>query len=157
MTLENKLLERLAEWRPDSERSTLTVTTGEGQPAVAVTADHNDVLASRVWELALTRGKPVEDVKRWADNTCARVTGLLEPLRLIESDAAHKTAQLRSDAPAKKGEAVFYYEVLLRARGEANVRRFQAARAGGKRREQVPFALTHEVLAKLVDDLLAAS
>ena len=48
---------------------------------------------------------------------------------------------------------MLYYEVHLRGLTHATVRRFQANRAAGTRREQVAFALTHEVLAKLAGDI----
>jgi hypothetical protein len=47
---------------------------------------------------------------------------------------------------------LFYYEVLLKGIRAASVRRYQASRDGGHR-AQVPFVLTHEVLAKFVGDL----
>jgi hypothetical protein len=152
MTLENNLLEKLNDWRPDSARSTLTVAGGAGQ-IVVLTADRNDNLATRVWDLTLNRGA-VPDLKGWAAKFCDRTTGLLEPLKLIEVDADRGVAQLRSESPAKRGEATAFYEVLLHSKGEANVRRYHAAPEGGKRREQVGYVLTHEVLAKLVNDLI---
>jgi hypothetical protein len=153
MTLENRLLEKLSEWRPESARSTLTVTGGAGQ-TVVLTADRNDDIATRLWEMTLTRGQPVADLKGWAERISERVTGLLEPLKLVEVDSERGVAQLRSESPANRDETLGYYEVLLHSRGEANVRRYQAAANGSKRREQVGFALTHEVLAKLVNDLI---
>src|ERR1700722_18921194 len=81
MTLENNLLEKLNDWRPDSARSTLTVAGGAGQHVV-LTADRNDDLATRVWDLTLNRGA-VPDLKGWAEKFCDRTTGLLEPLKLI--------------------------------------------------------------------------
>lgn len=155
MTLEKTLLQKLAEWRTDKGRGTLTAETEAGMPTAALTADHNDALACKAWELALDRKAPVEDVQGWAERACTRVTGLLEPLRLIETDPAHKTAQLRSQAPAQRDGTLSYYEVMLSGTGQASVRRYHSAR-DGKRREQVPFVLTHEVLARLASDLLAA-
>lgn len=156
MTLENQLLEKLNDWRSDSARSTLTVDGGAGQ-TVVLSADRNDDLASRLWDVTLTRGSAVADLKGWAERLCDRATGLLEPLKLVEVDAGQGVAQLRSESPSQRGEALAYYEVLLYARGEANLRRYQAAVDGGKRREPVGFPLTHEVLAKLIQDILASA
>jgi hypothetical protein len=149
MTLDELLLEKLNGWRPNDSRSGLTADPGPGSPSVALIADQNDALACRVWELDLNRKAPVEDVSAWARRVADRATGLLEPLRLVEVDGGRNVAQLRSEEPAKRGESVQYYEVLLNGTGEAAVRRFQASREAGAKREQVGFVLTHEALARL--------
>jgi hypothetical protein len=79
----------------------------------------------------------------------------LEPLRLVEIDRGRHVALLRSDAPAAKGDAVQYYEVRFAGRNQVTVERFKASKAGPAGREAVPFSLTHEALAKLVDDLVS--
>ena len=81
-----------------------------------------------------------------------RVTGLLEPLRLIEVDAARAEALLRSEKPAARGDELYYYELLLRGEHSSTLRRYKATRTGS-RRETVPYALTHEAIAKLATDL----
>jgi hypothetical protein len=43
--------------------------------------------------------------------------------------------------------------VLVSGDGGSMVRRYQTPQAGQPRRQQVPFALTHEALGKLVGDL----
>jgi hypothetical protein len=97
------------------------------------------------------------DVQAWGERAAVRVKGLLEPLRLLEVDGVRHAALLRSQEPAQRGDALAYYEVLLQGDGGASVRRYQGTRQGDKRREQVPFSLTHEVLARLADDLIAAA
>jgi hypothetical protein len=82
------------------------------------------------------------------------VTGLLEPLRLLEVDRINHIAVLRSDSPPVKGDSVLYYEVRLEARNRATVQRYKAAKGSPAHKERVAFALTHEALAKLVDDLV---
>ena len=155
MTLENLLLEKLAEWRFDTGRQSLTVADAGSGWTAAVAAECCDSVGCRVWELTLTRDRPAGDLRARADRLSARATGLLEPLRLLELDPAQDVALLRSQAPSRRGEALFYYEVSLKSKGAATVRRFQATRDGSGRREQVPFALTHETLAKLAQDLAA--
>ena len=93
------------------------------------------------------------DRKTHAERLAARATGLMEPLRLIEVDADRETALLRSATPQRRGDDLFYYEVLLHGRG-ADVRRYQSSATGGTR-EQIAFPLTHEALAKLAADLTA--
>lgn len=150
MTLEKTLLQKLAEWRPTSAAAPLTVTTPDGG-TVGLTLERNEEIAARVREITLRRPQPVQDLRAWADRLCQRTTGLLEELALIEIDPGQGTAQLRSQEPTRRDEANSYYEVLLNAKGEASVRRFQAQ--VGTKREQVGFALTHEVLARFVNDL----
>lgn len=153
--LEETLLQKLADWRPDKGRQTLTAA-GEDSWRATLTADTCDSVGCRVWELALERDTPVPDLRAWADRAGSRATGLMEPLRLLELDAAQDTALLRSQAPAKRGEALFYYEVTLKGKGTAHVCRYQASH-DGRPREQIVFALTHEALAKLAQDLTAVA
>jgi len=148
MTLENTLLERLSEWRPQGGRQELLVTA-DGW-AAAVTADRCDEVGCLVWEVNLRRdGSAGVDVKSWASAVAQRVTGLLEPLKIVEIDETRKEAQLRSETPTQRGDKRFYYELLLRGNATALLRRYQA-------REQTPFALTNEVLARVTADVTAS-
>jgi hypothetical protein len=155
MNLAETLLAKLAKWRPDSGRHTLDVAHPESGWAVAVDAGQVEHLGSRLWEVALRplQPAPVADLRGRAEQVADRVTGLLEPLRLVEVDTGRGEAQLRSDRPGSWGDGQFYYEVLLRADGGTSVRRYQAPGTDQPRRQQVPFTLTHEALAKLVTDL----
>jgi hypothetical protein len=95
-------------------------------------------------------------LRSWAEKTALRVTGLLEPLRLLEVDTENVTALLRSQSPSQRGDNLFYYELTLNAQGRAHVARFQASTRPEIRRQQIPYALTHESLAKLVSDINAS-
>ena len=154
MTLTEKLLPKLNDWRPAGlGRHSLAHDLGGWN--VRLTADKTDALAALVWELALDRTGAAPDgltMRAWAEGIAARVVGLLEPLRVLEVDETRGEALLRSTAPAKKGEQVAYYEVKLFGTSRAEVRRFAATRTEGGR-AQVAFALTHEVLAKLAGDI----
>ena len=158
MSLDALLLEKLAKWRPDSDRATLNVADAASGWSAAVTAECVDVVGCRLWELTLRR--PAEttpvDLPSRAEQICQRVTGLLEPLSLVEVDTTRNVAQLRSEQPGQRGDERFYYEVLLGGDGGSEVRRYQAPRPDTPRRQQVAFTLTHEALAKLVRDLIAA-
>ncbi len=149
----NAILENLANWRPKSERDTLEIT-GDGWNA-AITADCVDIVGCRLWELSLRRSAegPAVDVKTRAEQICARVTGLLEPLRVVEVDAPNNTALLRSERPGQIGDERFYYELLLNGDGGSTLSRYQTPQEGQPRRQQVAFTLTHEALGKLVGDL----
>jgi hypothetical protein len=158
MTLDEVLLQRLAEWRPHSARQVLDVADPAGGWKVSLTADHADVVGCQLWEVRIDRTKgPLENPPALADRAAtvaSRVTGLLEPLRLLE--VTGDTAQLRSSAPLGRGDELFYYEVTLSADGAACLRRYQSSRQPGARRQSVAFSLTNEALAKLVADLIAA-
>jgi len=146
------LLQKLANAPGQAGRQTVTVTAANGW-TVELAAEHVDVVGCKLQEVAAKRNAPVE-LKLWTENVARRVTGLLEPLKLLELDAGQGTAVLRSESPAKRGDTRTYYEVTLRQQGEANLRRYQATTTAGKR-QQIPFTLTHDALGKLVDDLTA--
>lgn len=154
MSLAEKLLPRLGEWRPAGPgRHTLADTAGGW--AVHLAADKADSLSCLVWELTLTRAGDAPaglSVKDWAAGVADRVTGLLEPLKLYEVDTTRDEAVLRSETPSARGGRLGYYEVHLFGAAKAVVRRFAADKAVPGR-EQVAFALTHEVLAKLAGDI----
>lgn len=155
MTRNDLLLQKLANWRPDHARQTLTIDATDWR--IDLTADAVDTLGIQLWEANLVRTAPVADPAPLADQAARivnRVTGLMEPLRLVEIDAVRNLAQLRSTAPAVKGDTLYYYEILREAAGNTLVARFQATPSTGKR-QQIAFTLTHEALAKLVCDLSA--
>jgi hypothetical protein len=156
MSLDALLLEKLAKWRSTSGRATLEAS-GDGYNA-AVAVECVDTVGCRLWELSLrpAAAAPAVELKTRAEQLCQRVTGLMEPLRLVEIDALGNVALLRSEQPGQLGEDRFYYEVLLHGEGSSVVRRYRTPQADQPRRQQVAFTLTHEALAKLVRDLTAA-
>jgi hypothetical protein len=158
MTLNDTVLQKVAEWQPTGNgRLPLLVPDAGSGWAVTVTADRNDDLGCLVWEMAWRRTGPAtrgETLKGWADGVSRRVTGLLEPLKVLEVDDRRGEALLRSGEPTRKGPAVRYYEVLLKGTTEAVLRRYHGSPQGDKRREQVAFPLTHEALAKVAGDLV---
>lgn len=155
MTLAEQLHRRLSDWRPTgSGRQTLSVPSDAWTATVA--ADSTDTVGCVAWELSLDRTSPAPEgttLKGWADATAKRVSGLLERLTVIEVDEAHDAATLRSDAPTQRGDAAGFYEVVLHGTGRATLARFQADKAAGGKRTRVPFAVTHEALAKVADDI----
>ncbi len=157
MTLNEILLEKLANWRPEG-RQTLNVADARSPWSAAVAADCVDLVGCRLWELTLRRAGVDLDaaaLKARAEQAASRVTGLLEPLKLIEVDEPRRAALLRSVAPGQRGGDLFYYETLFLGNGSIEFRRFQGSQQAGARRQQVAFTLTHDALAKLVADLTA--
>jgi hypothetical protein len=155
MSLDGLLLEKIARWRPDG-RQTLEVRAPGLAWFSTVTADAVDVVGCRLWEVSLGRSgeaAPLGDLNERAVTVARRVSGLMEPLRLIEVDSARAVALLRSDSPTRRGDVASYYEILLQADGAVVVRRYEAPHGEETRRQQVAYTLTHESLAKLVSDL----
>jgi hypothetical protein len=153
MTLENTLRKKLAE-----------PATGEPEVVIAhqgwtvsLRPQARDTLSSSLDEVRLEHaGAPRDGEPRpWAERISRTVTGLLEPLKLIEVDAPQHIALLRSAAPAANDSGLRYYEVELHGTARATVRRYRAYQEPGHKRERVPFTLTHEALAKLIGDMTA--
>lgn len=152
MTLENLLLQNLDKWRPQG-RSTLSFDHAESGWRATLDADRVDTIGIQLHTLQLSRVQPLPagpSLREQAEAIARRVTGLLEPLRLVELDTAHGVAQLRSESPAVRGEAKRYYELLRHESGTTTLSRYEA---GAGPRQAVGFTLTHEALAKLVRDL----
>jgi hypothetical protein len=152
------LLPKLADWRPTGAGPHSFAAPLENGWQIAITADHAESLGCRAIGVNISR--PVTqpttaaDLTAWAVRSARRVTGLLETMKVIEVDAVRSEAILRSDPPANRGTAVQYYELVLAGTHAASLRRYRAERAGG-RREEIPFALTHETIAKVAEDLTA--
>ena len=159
MTLDELVLQKLAEWRPPREgRHNLAVPDERTGWVVLLTAERQDDLGCALWEMVLERGReppdPGASVGVWAERIAARVTGLLEPLTVLEIDPSRNEALLRSVEPSRRKDDLYFYELLCTGTRRVQVRRYRASHEG-KRREQIPFALTHEAVAKLAADLAA--
>lgn len=94
-------------------------------------------------------------LKAWAAALCQKVTYLLETLQPLEFDVQGQQALIRSHPPDPGNGQPRYYEVILSSHGQGlfSLRRFEADRASGTR-TLVPLRVTHEQLAKLVNDLV---
>ena len=158
MTLAEILLGKLANWQsPEEGRCTLTAgEEGTGWSA-AVTTDRREALSCLVWEMAVrcSQDQGATALQAWAERIARRVTGLLEPLKVVEVDVTRNEAILRSTEPHCRAGDVFYYEVFLHGTCAATLRRYHAQTQRRTRRLQVPFPLTHEALSKLACDLTA--
>lgn len=94
----------------------------------------------------------IGQMKQWADDVCQRVTYLLEPLDTIEFDPQSGQVMVRSTRPDKQVDQTRYYEIVLQMPGQLTLRRYQVV--PGQPREQIDLQATHEVLQKLVPDLV---
>jgi hypothetical protein len=156
MTLDETVLQKLANWHPPrSGRQTLAIPDEGSGWAITLTVDRHDELSSALWEIQFQRVAPRHGevtLASWAESVAGRVTGLLEPLQILEVDLQRNEALLRSNEPTRRNLDLFYYEVLLKGTQAASLRRYQAKPNNGHR-EQIPFVLTHEAVAKFVGDL----
>jgi hypothetical protein len=94
-------------------------------------------------------------IKSWGDNLSTRATYLMEPLVMLELDAAEGEVQLRSQFPTSRAEKRFYYEVRINKQGALHLARFAFDEAT-RRRIPVTCQMTREVLERLADDIAAS-
>jgi hypothetical protein len=157
MTLVKNLRQKLAESEASSQRHDLQVADADSGSAVTIAIVQRDAMSCLAHELCVRRPAPAGmDMRQWAERITARVTSLLQPLQVLEIDTQRHQALLRT-APAQHQDNLTYFEVILEGTTSAAVRRYQVAGPqadAAPRRAQVAFALTHEALLKLVDDLL---
>ena len=159
MTFGEKILERLADWRPAGVRAKSTLTdTGSGW-TLTLTADRNDDVGCLLWELDwlrdATTGRAVQSLQAWAARLADAITSFVEPLKVIEVDPARDEAILRSSDAVHRGGSIRYYELSVRGTRELTLRRYRAHQ-DGKPREQITFGLTHETVASLADNIARA-
>ncbi len=96
-------------------------------------------------------------LKKWGDGLCKRITYLLENLGPLEYDAQGNQVLIRSTPPDKSATGTTkYYEVVLSSQGAGRftLRRFRND-ASNPGRIPAAIQVTHEQLAKLVNDLTA--
>ena len=154
MTLEKTLRHQLS----NPEAGGFHVSHGDWN--VTLSAEKSDSLSCALTELTLERNAPIqEELPAWAARVAARVTGLIEPLKVVEVDTPLGKALLRSAAPTVKDGKSYYYELLLERsnRTVANLRRYVGDRTGGEKREAVAFVLTHDAIVKMVADFVGVN
>ncbi|HUG91419.1 MAG TPA: hypothetical protein VML55_11325 [Planctomycetaceae bacterium] len=94
-------------------------------------------------------------LKAWAEALSKRITYLLENIGPLELDPAAGQVLIRSTAPDQRPGSTSFYEILLTAQGGGQfaLRRYRSQK-GLPGRDQVDVQVTHEVLRKLVTDLV---
>src|SRR5688572_18597206 len=133
MTLANTLQPKLADWTPPGKgRQTFAVLDKESETSVELDFDRLETLGGQLWEARVSRSDAAmakeASVAIWAERVARRVTGLLEPLHVVEVDSERGQALLRSNQPAQKNDDRFYYEVVLAQSGSAQLRRYQGSK-----------------------------
>jgi hypothetical protein len=133
-------------------------SVGRGQ-TVEVDFTVVDSLGCAFDELRVTADEfqqgPFERLKTWAENLCRKVTYLLEHIGPVEADAEAQTVLVRSAPPTRQPDQTTFYEMLVKAPGVLTLRRYARA-TGDAERKACEIRITHEVLVKLVQDIVAA-
>lgn len=137
----------------------VAVWTTEGQATIEVAFTTVDRMSCAFRELRVTWPAGAvphafDTLKAWADEICRKATYLLEPLAVLEADATAQALLVRSNPPGREPTQVAYYEVPIQSPGTLCLRRY-VCEAGDGDRVQVDIQATHEVLQKLVRDLVA--
>jgi len=97
-----------------------------------------------------------EALNAWGERLAARVTYLLEPLRVLEIDAGGGEVQIRSQSPTSRADQRGFYEVRLFRQGTLRMERYVFDDATRQRR-RTPCQLTREVVERLADDIAASA
>ncbi len=92
----------------------------------------------------------------WGERLAARVTYLLEPLKVLEVDSGGGEVQVRSQSPTVRADQRGFYEVRLYKQGLLRMERFVVDDATRERR-RASCQLTREVLERLADDIAASA
>ena len=98
------------------------------------------------------RTAPLAKLETIAASLAKRLTYLLEPISLLETDAESVSIQMRSNPPQVGDDGRSYYELLVRRGGEVTLRRYH--KAAGQPRQVIAAHVTREVLARLADDFV---
>jgi len=139
-----------------SDQPTCAIWTSRG---VRVEVDFTavDRLSCSMRELRLHADRlanvPFDKIQEWADEICNRITYLLENMEALEKDEKQKKVLVRSTPPGKQDGDTVFYEAILYAPSGVTLQRFRSP-AGQPGREQIDMHCTHEVLRKLVEDLV---
>lgn len=96
-----------------------------------------------------------DELRDWADALCKRITYLLENMGPMEFEPDAGKILIRSTVPTQNAQARVFYEVLLHANtgGSFSLMRYESIK-GQPGRTAVDMKLTHEVLSRLVRDLV---
>lgn len=147
------LQDDLSNWQASGPGPHLHTVDGADYSA-RFSAEAVESLGAKWNEIEITKHGTVPPLNEWAEQIATNARGLREPLKVIEVDGTENVATLRSAEPTVRGNVAEYYEVKLEEGNSATVNRYQADRDAGTPRTSVPFALTHEATAGLVDAIV---
>ena len=144
----------LAELRNLISQPPQTVFAVDGVRSIKCDVEQCDALSAAVTVFSLQTAElastDIAKLQAASQALCQRVTYLLEPISPIEIDATGCVVQMRSNPPQRDDNGLKYYELTLRQGGSVSLYRYE--KQPGNARAVVSATLTHEVLARLVDD-----
>lgn len=142
--------------------SSVPVTVSASEPGVAdleIDFVAIDSMSCSFVELRLTVpslvNSDMDEIKKWGEGLCQRITYLLENIGPLEIDEDAGELLIRSTPPQQLQNGAKFYEIILHshANGNFTLARYEFEK-GVAGRTAVEIQLTHEVLLKLVEDLL---
>ncbi len=92
-----------------------------------------------------------EQLKKVCDSLSERLSYLLEPIALVETDSDSCVLQMRSKPPHKEESVTTYYELLVQGSG---LRLQRYAKQIGTARKVIPANVTSEVFRRLANDFV---
>jgi len=160
MSIKDQLAAELKQLVGFSGTSPKTIAlTGPDQVDIEVDVKSVDSMSCSLEEVRLQVPSLVDAgfdaLKQWAENLCQRVTYLLENIGPLELSEQSGQVLIRSTPPDQGSLKSGFYEILLQSHADGNfsLRRFIADK-NTPGRKQVDIQVTHEVLEKLVNDLV---
>jgi hypothetical protein len=159
MTLSRKIAAALDEnTRAYVPPCTVTVEDGPNRLTLKLTAlDTVGVAFESLEYVATDRREWSSDALRaWGERLAARVTYLLEPLKVLEIEPQGGEVQIRSHSPTPRADQHGFYEVRLHRQGTLFMVRYVFDEVT-RRRRQTPCQLTREVLERLADDIVGSA
>ncbi|MBI3461973.1 MAG: hypothetical protein HY000_02795 [Planctomycetes bacterium] len=160
MKLGHKAIATLREWGAFADdRRSLLIEGDKFSIVSEVTAA--DKMSCSLSHLGMQPRQPAQltadQLKAWGERITNRVRYLLEAIETVELDAPQGRLLLRSTPPEKKSNgAVLYYELLLETTGQLRLERYRY-NVADRTRTPEPLHCTHELLEKLIDDLIASA
>jgi hypothetical protein len=135
----------------------VNVEEGPNRLTLQITALDSVGLATTALDFVTTsRPEWTSDaLKDWGTRLAARVTYLMEPLKVVEIDTEGGEVQVRSQSPTVRAEQRGYYEIRLYRQGNLRMERYSVDEATRQRRP-TSCQLTREVLERLADDISAS-
>ena len=153
----NRELTQLAGFQSQTPRT--ATLSGPGSVDVAIEFVAVDSMSCAFREMRLCvpalAAAGFDALQAWAEALSKRVTYLLENIGPLELDPAAGQVLIRSTTPDQQSNASSFYEVLLSSQGSGQftLRRYRSQK-GVAGRDQVDVQVTHEVLRKLVNDVV---
>jgi len=131
-----------------------TVDAAAGGVSVSVDVEDSERYAAGVRGISARPDRPVEDVRRAAEDVAAGVPSLGEPLTVVEVDEGSGRAVVRSASPDADEGGVTYWEADVRA-DETTLRRYRKEH-GEPERESITEPLPHTTASKVAGELADA-